>query len=110
MADSKGEQLLDRLREYVQEQGERNFLIIRNQPLPHSLCVYFDTNCNDDDDDDDDDDDGCTSLNNTTGTGGELAPGWRVEVKTRNSGTSAGTSDAVSQLHCVSVWSMCSPV
>ncbi|KAL3143605.1 hypothetical protein ABBQ38_002402 [Trebouxia sp. C0009 RCD-2024] len=26
--------------------------------------------------------------------GGELAPGWRVEVKTRNSGTSAGTSDA----------------
>ena len=23
-------------------------------------------------------------------------PGWRVEVKTRNSGTSAGTSDAVS--------------
>lgn len=29
-------------------------------------------------------------------TGGELAPGWRVEVKTRNSGTSAGTNDAVS--------------
>ncbi|KAL0039732.1 hypothetical protein WJX77_006357 [Trebouxia sp. C0004] len=26
--------------------------------------------------------------------GGELAPGWHVEVKTRNSGTSAGTSDA----------------
>ncbi len=28
--------------------------------------------------------------------GGELAPGWHAEVKTRNSGTSAGTSDAVS--------------
>ncbi|KAA6421980.1 MAG: methyl- -binding domain 2, partial [Trebouxia sp. A1-2] len=26
--------------------------------------------------------------------GGELAPGWHCEVKTRNSGTSAGTSDA----------------
>ena len=34
--------------------------------------------------------------------GGELAPGWRVEVKTRNSGTSAGTNDAVSlQPACV---------
>ena len=41
--------------------------------------------------------------------GGELAPGWHVEVKTRNSGTSAGTSDAVSlpalthlsHVHCI---------
>ena len=32
--------------------------------------------------------------------GGELAPGWHVEVKTRNSGTSAGTSDAVSLGTC----------
>jgi len=40
---------------------------------------------------------------------GELAPGWHVEVKTRNSGTSAGTSDAVSlpalrhlsHMHCI---------
>ena len=28
--------------------------------------------------------------------GGTLAPGWRVEIKTRNSGTTAGSSDAVS--------------
>lgn len=38
----------------------------------------------------------CTGLSAIAGTGGELVPGWRVEVKKRNSGTSAGTSDAVS--------------
>ena len=38
----------------------------------------------------------CTGFSAIAGTGGELAPGWRVEVKKRNSGTSAGTSDAVS--------------
>lgn len=35
MADPKGEQLLDRLREYVQEQGEHNCLIMSSQPLLH---------------------------------------------------------------------------
>ena len=97
MADSKGEQLLDRLREYVQEQGEHNFLTTNNQPLLHSFFINFATknmSCTADND-------ACTSFSNITGTGGELAPGWRVEVKTRNSGTSAGTSDAVSKLHCI---------
>ncbi len=35
------------------------------------------------------------AYNGVLAAGGELAPGWRVEIKTRNSGTSAGTSDAV---------------
>ena len=43
MADSKGEQLLDRLREYVQEQGERNSLTNGHQPQLHSFCMYFGT-------------------------------------------------------------------
>lgn len=37
-------------------------------------------------------------MSTVAGTGGELAPGWRVEVKTRSSGGSAGTNDAVSTL------------
>ena len=40
-------------------------------------------------------------LSTIAGTGGELAPGWKVKVKTRSSGSSAGTSDAVSLLHCM---------
>lgn len=35
MADPKDEQLLDRLREYVQEQGEHNCLTMTAQPLLH---------------------------------------------------------------------------
>ena len=37
----------------------------------------------------------CMLMRDTCCAGGELAPGWRVDIKMRNSGTSAGTSDAV---------------
>lgn len=87
----KGDMLLERLREYVQEQGELHCLTTSCNcccrlhiqcPGKHQPICKIGAGA-------------CPGMTSTADTGRELAPGWRVEVKTRNSGTSAGTSDAV---------------
>ena len=90
MDSPKGEVLLERLREYVQEQGGlplcQACLLLTVQNPSCCCCTALSGMALPGK---------CGSLHVTVGTGSELAPGWRVEVKMRNSGTSAGTSDAV---------------